>query len=113
MKNLTEAEIGQLNLLEEMYRDGYFPNALVDRIKQILVDVCRSIEAASPKSDAELYSITHAATERINDLQDDFDEAGSEIETVARDSIAVSFGKVASAYGFEPDLEELVATRDW
>ena len=113
MKTLTEDEINQLNLLEEMYRDGYFPNELVDRIRQILVDVCRSIERTAPQSEAELYTITHAATERINDLQDDFEEAESEIETVARDSIAVSFGKVATVYGFEADLEELVATRDW
>jgi hypothetical protein len=113
MKTLTEDEINQLNLLEEMYRDGYFPKELVERIRQILVDMCRSIERTAPQSEAELYAITHAATERINDLQDDFEEAESEIETVARDSIAVSFGKVATVYGFEADLEELVATRDW
>lgn len=113
MKTLTEDEIDQLSLLEEMYQDGYFPNELVDRLKQILVDACRSIETTAPKSEAELYVITHAATERINDLQGDFEEAESEIETVARDSIAVSFGKVATVYGFEADLEELVATRDW
>jgi hypothetical protein len=52
-------------------------------------------------------------SEKINDLQADFENAESEIETVARDSIAVSFGKVAEAYGFEADLEELVAPRDW
>jgi hypothetical protein len=113
MKTLTDQEIQDLSLLEEMYRDGYFPDALVDRIKDILISVCRQIEASQPANDADLYLITHAGTEKINDLQDDFEEAESDIETVARDSIAVSFGKVASAYGFEPDLEELVATRDW
>ena len=113
IKKLTDQEIEKLRPLTEMYQDGYFPEHLVDRLKNVLVDVCRSIEATEPKSLDELYVITHAATEKINDLQEAFEEAESEIETVARDSIAVSFGKVATAYGFEADLEDLVATRDW
>ena len=113
MTKLTHQEIDQLHLLEEMYGDGYFPNHLVDRIKAILIEACRRIESDCPKNEQELYVITHAATEKINDLQGDFENAESEIETVARDSIAVSFGKVAKAYGFEADLEELVAPRDW
>lgn len=113
MIKLSDKQIEQLNLLEEMYGDGYFPNHLVDRIKAILIDVCRKIETGNPKNEKDLYVITHAATEKINDLQEVFEDAESEIETVARDSIAVSFGKVATAYGFEEDLEELVATRDW
>lgn len=113
MKTLTDQEIDGLCLLEDMYQDAYFPDVLVDRVKEILVSVCRQIETSLPADTTALYTITHAATEKINDLQDAFDEAGSEIETVARDSIAVSFGKVASAYGFEADLEELCAGRDW
>ncbi|WP_444930916.1 DUF5713 family protein [Microbulbifer sp. SSSA002] len=113
MKRLSEEEVEQLNLLKEMYRDGWFPNHLVDRVKGVLIEICRKIESGNPKNEEELYVITHRATEKINDLQSDFEEEGSEIETVARDSIAVSFGKVAEAYGFEVDLEELIAPRDW
>jgi hypothetical protein len=41
-------------------------------------------------------------------------ENGSEIETMARDCIAVDFKHIALAYGFEDaDIEELVAPRDW
>ncbi len=113
MKHLADNEIEQLGLLTEMYDDVYFPTHLVDRIKEILVDMCRAIERRQPADVAALYPLTHAATERINRLQDEFFDAESEIETVARESIAGSFAKIAAAYGFDADTEELVATRDW
>ena len=72
------------------------------------------LENNPPDGLAALYVLTQQATEEFNDLQDAFDEAGSEIETVARDSIGESFYLIARAYGFEDaDPEELIATRDW
>jgi Family of unknown function (DUF5713) len=56
----------------------------------------------------------NAATEEFNDLESDFDEAGSELETVAREVIAENFWAIANAYGFaDADIEDLIATRDW
>ena len=110
----NDPKIDVSELLKGMYQDGYFPNFLVDKVRDVLLDACREIEAQSPSSLAELYSITCEATERINDLQEEFYANESEIETAARDDIAVSFGVIATTYGFpEADLEELVATRDW
>jgi hypothetical protein len=107
-------KIDASKLLEGMYRDGYFPNFLVDKVRDVILDACREIEAENPKTYEDLYAITCRATEKINDLQEDFEENDSEIETVARDDIAVTFGYVAKTYGFpDADLEELVATRDW
>ncbi|EIG26584.1 DUF5713 family protein, partial [Neisseria sicca] len=41
-------------------------------------------------------------------------ENDSEIETVARDTIATDMEYIAQSYGFEDaDIEELVAPRDW
>ena len=51
--------------------------------------------------------------DKFNDLQEDFEEADSEIETGAREAIAEDFAFVAKAYGFEADREELIATREW
>lgn len=100
--------------LEGMYEDTYFPTSCVDKGKQILVDLCLQIEQTQPKSLEELYELTHLATDKFNDLQEDFDENGSEIETVARDCIGMDFEFIAMAYGFEDaDVEELIATRDW
>ncbi|MCB2410298.1 DUF5713 family protein [Hymenobacter lucidus] len=101
------------SFLAEMYQDSYFPNNLVDKGKAILVALCFDIEQQQPKDLEELYALTHAATEEFNDLQEEFWEANSEIETAARDCIAVDFDFVAKAYGFEADMEELTATRDW
>jgi hypothetical protein len=97
-----------------MYSDGYFPSLLVDKVRDVLLDACREIESRKPAKHEELYAITCRATEKINDLQGEFEENDSEIETAARDDIAVTFGYIAGVYGFpDADLEELVATRNW
>ena len=96
-----------------MYEDSYFPSRLVDKGKAILVELCFEIEREQPKSLDGLYELTHAATDKFNELQDEFFEADSEIESAARDCIAENFDLVAKAYGFEADIEELIATREW
>lgn len=107
-------KINASKLLEGMYRDGYFPNFLVDKVRDVILDACREIEAENPQTHEDLYAITCRATEKINDLQEEFEANESEIETVARDDIAVTFGYVATTYGYpDADLEELVAKRDW
>ena len=70
-------------LLEEMYQDGYFPDFLVEA-------VCA-----------------------INDLQEEFDENDSEIETVARDCIGESVGYILAWFGIPIDVEEAIRERDW
>jgi hypothetical protein len=100
--------------LRQMYADSYFPDHVVDRGAAILVRLCERIEAERPSDLAALYALTHAATEEFNALQAEFEAAGSEIETVAREVIADDFWRVAAAYGFtDADVEELIATRDW
>ncbi|WP_353171221.1 DUF5713 family protein [Acinetobacter rudis] len=100
--------------LEQMYNDAYFPNHLVDQVKDILLKLCGQIETEQPQDLDSLYALTHQATEKINDLQEAFDEENSEIETVARESIAEEFDFIAEAYNFkDADIEELIAPRDW
>ena len=100
--------------LKGMYEDGYYPDHVVDQGAAILVRLCERIEAKQPADLAALYVLTQAATEEFNVLEAQFEAAGSEIETVARELIAEDFWFVASAYGFaEADVEELIATRDW
>ncbi|MCX5054224.1 MULTISPECIES: DUF5713 family protein [unclassified Streptomyces] len=100
--------------LKALYRDGYYPDHLVDRGRAVLLALCERIEAEGPADLEALYVLTQAATEEFNTLQDAFWEADSDIETVAREEIAEDFWFVAQAYGFEgADVEELIATRDW
>ena len=62
---------------------------------------------------AALYVLSDAATEEFNQLAEEFGENDSEIETAAREAIAEDFGVIAKAYGFDADVEELIAPRDW
>lgn len=102
------------HFLRLMYEDDFYPSHLVDRGKAILLRLCERIEAERPADLAALYVLTQAATEEFNVLEADFEMAGSEIETVAREEIGENFWFVARAYGFqEADVEELIATREW
>ena len=100
--------------LQEMFEDDYFPAELVEEGKQILLELCAHIEATKPASLEALYALTHPATEAFNALDEKFQDAGSEIETAARDCIGMEFAFIASAYGFaDADVEALIAPRDW
>ena len=96
-----------------MYNDPYFPNHLVDKCKNILINLSYQIENEKPESLTELYSLTHNATDQLNHLQEEFYENDSEIETAARECLAADFEFISVSYGFEADIEELIATRDW
>ncbi|MCX4705184.1 DUF5713 family protein [Streptomyces sp. NBC_01373] len=100
--------------LKGLYRDDYYPDHVVDRGREILLRLCERVETERPADLETLYALTQAATEEFNDLQAAFEEADSDIETVAREEIAEDFWFVAQAYGFaDADVEELIATRDW
>ena len=96
-----------------MQEDDYFPPALVEKGRQILVKLCEEIESRSPQILEALYALTHAATDEFNALAEKFEENGSEIETAARENIGADFAYIAKAYGFDADVEELIATREW
>ncbi|MFI2204189.1 DUF5713 family protein [Streptomyces sp. NPDC020192] len=107
-------EVAGHRFLDVLYEDGYFPDHLVDKGRAILLALCERIEAERPADLAGLYRLTHAATEEFNALEAEFDAAGSEIETVAREEIGGDFRFVARAYGFQDaDVEELIAPREW
>ncbi|SEG87602.1 hypothetical protein SAMN05216223_118125 [Actinacidiphila yanglinensis] len=111
---ITNQQAAEHRFLRHMYADAYFPDHVVDRGRAILARLCERIEAERPSDLRALYALTQAATEEFNDLEAEFEAAGSEIETVAREWIAEDFWFVASAYGFgDADVEELIATRDW
>ena len=111
---ITNEHIANYDFLREMYDDPYFPDHVVDKGKAVLLRLCERIEAERPADLAALYKLTHAATEEFNALEDDFEAAGSEIETAAREQIAEDFGFIATVYGFaDADVEELIAPRDW
>ncbi|RPF38150.1 hypothetical protein EDD92_8271 [Streptomyces sp. TLI_185] len=82
--------------------------------KAILPALCERIEGERPADLAALHALTQAAAEEFDAVEAEFDAAGSEIETVAREEIGGDFWFIAEAYGFEDaDAEKLIATREW
>ena len=92
-------------LLDEMYQDDYYPAFLVDKVIALL---------ESGETDTEVVQETlDEAVCGINDLQEEFDENDSEIETVARECIAATVAYILEWFGIPIDTEEAIRERDW
>ena len=74
-------------LLDEMYQDNYYPTFLVDKVKDELQKVIDLLENGETDTEVVQETLDEAVC-GINDLQEEFDEHDSEIETVARECIA-------------------------
>ncbi|MBL7497275.1 hypothetical protein I6A84_20355 [Frankia sp. CNm7] len=112
--SISNQRMTEYAFLRSLYEDDYFPGHVLDMGKAILLRLCERIEAEQPSDLADLYLLTQAATEEFNLLEEEFDAAGSEIETVAREAIGEDFWFVAQAYGFtDADHEELIGNRNW
>ena len=72
-------------LLEDMYEDGYFPDFLVDKLRDLIENVITFLETGEQdlqKIQEKFDEMTLAA----NDLEEEFEKNGSELETAARES---------------------------
>jgi hypothetical protein len=110
---ITNDQLKDYEFLQDMYADEYFPKFLVDKCKAILVRLCETIEAEKPADDESLLQLTHAATNEFNDLTAEFEENDSDFETAAREAVAADFDFIVKAYGFDLDVEDVIAPRDW
>lgn len=99
-------------LLAEMYRDDYFPTFLVDKVKNELQKVINLLESGETDIDV-IQEVLDKAVCGINDLQEVFDENDSEIETVARESIAETVAYILKWFNIPIDTEEAIRERDW
>ena len=99
-------------LIEDMVSDDYYPKFLVEKIKELIVPVISVLESGESDTEtiqAKLDDMTCA----INDLQEEFEENDSKIETVARDSIAVTIEYILEWFGIDIDVETALQERDW
>lgn len=102
----------QYKLLEDMYQDGYFPDFLVDKVKALVQDVIVFLE--NGERDLEkIQKKFDVMTEAINDLQEEFEENDSELETAARDSIGETVAYILNWFDIDIDVEEAIRMRDW
>jgi hypothetical protein len=110
---LSNERVRTYAFLVRMAGDDYFPDHLVEKSRGILVELCHTIERVKPTDLEGLYTHTHQATEAFNALQAEFEAADSELETVARENIGADIAFIAEAYGYDADVEELIAPREW
>lgn len=59
------------------------------------------------------YKLLDEMTCAIDDLQEEFDENDSEIETVALDCIGVTVGYVLEWFDIPIDMEEAIREQHW
>ncbi|MBC6166027.1 hypothetical protein HCA15_05145 [Listeria booriae] len=98
--------------LADMYRDPYFPDFLVDKIKMLLKEVVALLE--SGETDLEVIQAAFdKATIGINELEEEFDDNDSEIETAARESIGETVDLILTHYKVAIDCEEALREREW
>ena len=99
-------------ILKDMYSDEYYPVKSVDKIKIEIQKVIVFLEEGQmdiKTAQEKLDKMTSA----INELQDEFYDNDSEIETVARDSIGVTVEYVLNWFGIDIDIEDAIGERDW
>ena len=99
-------------LLDEMYQDDYYPAFLVDKVKYELQKVIDLLEGGETDPDVVQETLDEAVS-GINDLEEEFDEHDSEIETVARECIAVDVAYILEWFDIPIDTEEAIRERDW
>ncbi len=99
-------------MLAEMYQDDYYPDFLVDKISALLRKVIALLE--NDETDLKvIQSALDEAVEGINDLQAEFDENDSEIETVARDTIGETVAYILEWFDINIDIEDAIGARHW
>lgn len=98
--------------LEGMYNDGYFPDFLVDKIKEELEKIVAFLETGVTDL-ALIQEKFDVMTLAINDLQEEFVENDSEIETAARDCIATDVIEILRYFEIDLDVDDAIGERDW
>lgn len=98
--------------LPEMYADTYFPNSEVDKVKAAIQKVVTFLEKGGG-STKKIQKKLDEMTSTVNELQDNFADHDSEIETGARESIAETVERVLAHFNVPIDIEEALGERDW
>jgi len=103
---------GSYILVKDMASDSYYPKFLVERVRELIAPVIQLLE----HGETNLNTIQDKLDEMtcsINELQDEFEESGSEIETVARDSIAETIEYILEWFDIDIDVETALQEREW
>lgn len=98
--------------LYDMYNDSYYPTFLVDKIKNILLEIEETLKTGEKDLDI-IQKAFDTGVLKINELQEEFYENDSELETVARESIGETVYLMLKHYDIDLDVEDAIEERDW
>lgn len=99
-------------LLDKMYQDEYYPDFIVNKVKDEIQKVIELLE--NGETDIEIIQgKLDEAVCAINDLQEEFWDNNSEIETMARDCIGETVVYMLDWFNILIDVEEALRERDW
>ena len=99
-------------IMKDMYQDGYFQDILVDKIKCLLQEMVAFLETGE-KEVQKVQQKFDEMTLAINDLQEEFEENDSELETAARESIGETVEYILNWFDIDMDVEDAIGQRDW
>ena len=99
-------------LLNDMYQDEYFPNFLVDKVRLLVQDVINFLETGE-KNLEKIQNKFDDMTEAINELQEEFEENDSELETGARESIGETVEYILKWFDIDMNVEDAISRRGW
>jgi hypothetical protein len=99
-------------LLKDMYQDGYFPDFLVDKIRDLVQNVVAFLETGERDLE-KIQEKFDCMTLAINDLQEEFEENDSELETAARESIGETVAYILQWFEIDIGPENAIRERDW
>ncbi|WP_410799844.1 DUF5713 family protein [Lysinibacillus telephonicus] len=84
----------------------------MDKIKLIITQVVHFLEEGK-HSIEEVQQKLDEMTIAINELQNEFYQNDSEIETVARDSIGITVEEILQYFELDIDIEDALRKREW
>ena len=102
----------EYKLLADMYDDDYYPDNLVGKIKALMEKLIAYIETGE-RDIEKVQEKLDEMTLGINDLEQEFDENDSEIETMVRDIIGVTVDYILAWFEIDIDGETAIRMRNW
>lgn len=98
--------------LEDMYEDHYYPKFLVDKLKMVIMNMAEYLSAGGHDKEEVQEKFDEMAI-NINNLQEEFYENDSELETVARECIASDVQQLIEHFSLDINIEEALREREW
>lgn len=98
--------------LPDMYSDDYYPDMLVDKVKNAIAAVVQYIEEGNHSTE-EIQERFDRMTIQINELEQEFADHDSEIETVAREAIGETVERIIQYFDIAITTEDAIREREW